>query len=215
MNYEVVIGSRCLYIDYCTRVFLKNHFIVLVLLIRSRLMTKTFVLWTEDMIQSRHRLAQLYGILRITLRSCYWQNHFIEYSCYLQNHLWTTAELTVDNRLSLYARNALHRYVINMSSNVLFPTYTYLWSWQCFYWLKISRCKKWRRYPTTSMHCGPIWYKVKAWLKVHWPIKALFTLAILSAIFLLLANVIEWMTCKRLRPVLFVEFRSRPMQFKQ
>jgi hypothetical protein len=120
---------------------LKNHFIVLVL-IRSRLiMTKTFVHWTEDMIQSRHRLAQLYGILRIALRSCYWQNHFIEYSCYLQNHLWTTAELTVDNRLSPYARNALHRYVINLSSNVLFPTYTYLWSWQCSYWLKISRCK--------------------------------------------------------------------------
>jgi hypothetical protein len=97
--------------------------------------------WTEDMIQSRHRLAQLYGFLRIALRSCYWQNHFIEHSCYLRNHLWTTAELTVDNRLSPYARNALHRYVINMSSNVLFPTYTYLWSWQCFYWLKISRCK--------------------------------------------------------------------------
>jgi hypothetical protein len=74
---------------------LKNHFIVLVLLIRSRLiMTKTFVHWTEDMIQSRHRLAQN-GILRIALRSCYWQNHFIEYSCYLQNHLWTTAELTI------------------------------------------------------------------------------------------------------------------------
>ena len=49
-------------------------------------------------------------------------------SCYLQNHLWTTAELTVDSRLSPYARNALHRYVINLSSSVLFPTYTYLWS---------------------------------------------------------------------------------------
>jgi hypothetical protein len=117
---------------------LKNNFIVLVLLIWSRLiMTKTSVHWTEDMIQSRHRLAQLYGILR----SCYWQNYFIEYSCYLQNHLWTTAELTVDNRLSPYARNALHRYVINLSPSVLFPTYTYLWSWQCSYWLKISRCK--------------------------------------------------------------------------
>jgi hypothetical protein len=57
---------------------LKNHFIVLVLIsIRSRLiMTKTCVHWTEDMIQSRHRLAQLYGILRIALRSCYWQNQF-------------------------------------------------------------------------------------------------------------------------------------------
>jgi hypothetical protein len=122
---------------------LKNHFIVLVLLIRSRLiMTKTFVHWTEDMIQSRHRLAQLYGILRITLRSCYWQNHFIEYSCYLQNHLWTTAELTVDNRLLPDARNALHRYVMNMSFWCAFPDiYLYLWSWQCFYWLKISRYK--------------------------------------------------------------------------
>jgi hypothetical protein len=75
---------------YCTRV----------LLIRSRLiLTKTFGHWTEDMIQSRQRLAQLYGILRIALRSYYWQNHFIEYSCYLQNHLWTTVELTLDNRL--------------------------------------------------------------------------------------------------------------------
>jgi hypothetical protein len=81
-------------IKYIVFVFiLKNHFIVLVLLIRSRLiMTKTFVHWTEDMIQSRHHLAQLYGILRFARRSCYWQNHFIEYSCYLQNHLWTTAE---------------------------------------------------------------------------------------------------------------------------
>jgi hypothetical protein len=115
---------------------LKNHFIVLVLLIRSRLiMTKTFVHWTEDIIQSRHCLAQLYGILCVAL--C---------SCYLQNHLWTTAELTVYNRRSPYARNALHRYVINMSSNMLFPTYTYLWSWQCFYWLKISRCKNCNEY---------------------------------------------------------------------
>jgi hypothetical protein len=64
------------------------------------IMTKTIVHWTEDMnIQSRHPLAQLYSILHIALRLCYWQNHFIEYSCYLQNHLWTTAELTVDNRL--------------------------------------------------------------------------------------------------------------------
>jgi hypothetical protein len=134
---SIVIRSRS-YIDYCTHaviliivlVFeLKNHLIVLVLLIRSRLiMTKTFVHWTEDMIQSRHRLAQLYGILRIALRSCYWQNHFIEYLCYLQNHLWTTAELT-------YARNALHRYVINMSSHVPFPDIYLPTSWQCFYWL--------------------------------------------------------------------------------
>jgi hypothetical protein len=153
--YKVVIRSRS-YIDYCTRaviliivlVFeLKNHLIVLVLLIRPRLiMTKTFVHWTEDMIQSRRRLAQLYGILRIALRSCYWQNHFIEYSCYwqnhfieyscyLQNHLWTTAELTADNRLSPYARNALHRYVINMSSHLPFPDIYLPTSWQCFYWL--------------------------------------------------------------------------------
>jgi hypothetical protein len=44
------------------------------------IMTQTIVHWTEDMnTQSRHPLAQLYGILRIALRSCYWQNHFIEY----------------------------------------------------------------------------------------------------------------------------------------
>jgi hypothetical protein len=99
--YKVFIRSRS-YIDYCTRVLYieKPFYCTRVLLIRSRLiLTKTFVHWTEDMIQSRHRLAQLYGILRIALRSCYWQNHFIEYSCYLQNHLWTTAELTLDNRL--------------------------------------------------------------------------------------------------------------------
>jgi hypothetical protein len=71
--YKVVIRSR----SYIVLVFLlKNHFIVLVL-IRSRLiMTKTFMHWTEDMIQSRHRLAQLYGILRIALRSCIWLQPF-------------------------------------------------------------------------------------------------------------------------------------------
>jgi hypothetical protein len=39
------------------------------------IMTETIVHWTQNMnIQSRHPLAQLYGILRIALRSCYWQN---------------------------------------------------------------------------------------------------------------------------------------------
>jgi hypothetical protein len=85
--YKVVISSR---IDYCTRAYIEKPFYRTRVIDTSRLiMTKTFVHWTEDIIESRHRLAQLYGILGIALRSCYnWQNHFNEYSCYLQNHLY-------------------------------------------------------------------------------------------------------------------------------
>jgi hypothetical protein len=113
---------------------LKNHFTVLVLLIRSRLiMTKTFVHWTEDMIESRHRLAQYCTPLVLWYLLAQFQ--FLRISFNLK----ASAK---ERGLSPYARNALHRYVINLSSSVLFPTYTYLWSWQCNYWLKISRCKK-------------------------------------------------------------------------
>jgi hypothetical protein len=110
------------------------------------LMTKTIVHWTEDMnIQSRHPLAQLYGILRIALRSCYWQNHFIEYSCYLQNHLWTTAELTVDNRLQLAISMLAMHYIDTSSICHHLSVYDIHGRrpWQCSYtdWKSVRRCK--------------------------------------------------------------------------
>jgi hypothetical protein len=63
---------------------------------------------------------------------------FLLYSCYWQNHLWTPVELTLDNDSQFYARNALHQYVIKFSP---VSDIHGRWCWQCFTWLKISRCK--------------------------------------------------------------------------
>jgi hypothetical protein len=184
---------------YCTRV----------LLIRSRLiMTKTFVHWTEDMIQSRHRLATravirhssyCTSLVLILTKPFYWvlvlfTNTFIEYSCYLQIHLlstrviyktiywvlvlftkpfieyscylWTTAELTVDNRLSL-AISMLAMHYIDTSSICHHLSVCDIHgrtSWQCSYWLKISRCKKKHQLGTILNGGGYVWWFANAFL---------------------------------------------------
>jgi hypothetical protein len=77
-------------------------------------------------IQSRHPLAQLYGILRIALRSCYWQNDFIEYP----SKTWTFTK-------SSSARAVIMIIVLVFILKNHFIVLACYWYDVAWYWLKL------------------------------------------------------------------------------